>query len=112
MAYWLWSFDGVEKNASKTSLASLEMLFIIPDLVAIEVVDERLECDSASCSVGQVSSADSSVDRNLVAAAFDKVSEEPYPAETADEESFPDPVAACLDWKEDLVQIHQDAVAA
>ena len=69
----------------------------VPDLAAIEVADERLECDSVSSSDGQVSSADSSGDRSLVAAAFGKVSEEPYPAETADAESCPDPADACLD---------------
>ena len=64
------------------------MHFSIPDPAAIEVADELFECDSES--EGQASSVaddDCSVDRSLVAAAaaaFDKVSEEPYPAETAD----------------------------
>lgn len=81
----------------KGCITSLVLLSDIPDLAAIEVVDELLEYDSASCLAGQVSSADSSGDRSLVAAAFGKVSEEPYPAETADAESCPDPADACLD---------------
>lgn len=57
-------------------------------------------CDSES--EGQASSVaddDCSVDRSLVAAAaaFDKVSEEPYPAETADVDRLldSDSVVAC-----------------
>ena len=73
------------------------MLSDVPDLAAIEVIDELLEYDSASCLAGQVSSADSSGDRSLVAAAFGKVSEEPYPAETADVDRLldSDSVVAC-----------------
>ena len=80
---------------------NFKFLLNLPDLAATEVVDELLECDCGSVSgsegqEGQVSSADSSVDRSLVAAAFGKVSEEPYPAEIADVESFV-AAAACLD---------------
>lgn len=69
----------------------------IPDPDAIEAVDELFECDSES--EGQVSVADDcSVDRSLVAAAaFDKVAEEPYPADTADVDRLldSDSVVAC-----------------
>ena len=85
------------KRVWKGCITSLILLSDVPDLAAIEVVDELLEYDSASCLAGQVSSADSSGDRSLVAAAFGKVSEEPYPAETADAESCRDPADACLD---------------
>ena len=76
------------------------MHFSIPDPAAIEVADGLFECDSES--EGQASSVaddDCSVDRSLVAAAaaFDKVSEEPYPAETADVDRLldSDSVVAC-----------------
>ena len=85
------------KRVWKGCITSLILLSDVPDLAAIEVIDELLEYDSASCLAGQVSSADSSGDRSLVAAAFGKVSEEPYPAETADAESCRDPADACLD---------------
>ena len=70
----------------------------IPDPAAIEAVDELFGYDSES--EGQVSVADDdcSVDRSLVAAAaFDKVAEEPYPAETVDVDRLldSDSVVAC-----------------